>query len=317
LNKYDTIVLYLPSKYKYNAELITNNHNHIKDVGINIKPLDRQEGIKLVVTSKILRNRYSELINKDNIELVHDILSNYIEIPYSEFLNNPIHGLHATSDIQVDNPGVTIQNLFDLAKFQTIFTGRKNCWKTQGVATSFYLKNTNLNNRYNEYFTVYNKLNELIDHKTNANIDLRNSLTLGEWESLIAYYQKKVRIEVKLLSQVKIRQYLGLERQETLTLNKALISEVNIVKRLLSNIYSNIAAVQFKNYDFKKPHQLYFYQMCEKFNFDETQITAYLKTTFDNKTFYREKKKVRELMTCVNPDVISLISNYESIYNSL
>jgi hypothetical protein len=177
-------------KYRQNTPyslLIMNNYEHNE--------------LAIEFTSKILKDNFIHLINKDTIyECLHNI--NQLGIFKLDIENIINHAKVVKCDTVKD---VIFQNIKALKNCTNSNLCNYNKWKTGSYSNGFVIKNVVGTRKYKHRIIVYDKGKELSNAKNQSFLN-----TLSDKEQCLLHYKNKIRIEQNINTENQIRDLLGI-----------------------------------------------------------------------------------------------------------
>lgn len=172
-------------------------------------------------TGKILLDRYPELINRDNIRYCIEQINSLgiCKIDTERLLQTAIV---AKCDITKDIPSTQIKDIISQTK-QNLSNYDK--WEVEKYPNGICLRNKVTTDRYKKRVCIYDKGKEL-KQQTNSSF----LQTLQQPQTLLGFFQDKVRFELNIGTMAQVRRYLKIADN---SLNKVLASTANPILSIL------------------------------------------------------------------------------------
>lgn len=193
-NKKGNEILYYKYKQKtpYNLIIIVNYF---------------QNELVIEFSSKILKDKFIELINKDNIkECISNINQlNICQLDVDDIINDSIV---VKCDITKE---IIYDNINEITEYINI--NRSNCqkWNCKKLNNGLILENTATTPRSKKRITIYNKEKEI---KKSENVPFLN--TLSDKNKVFEYLKNKIRFELNINTKVQIRKLLSISTNNLL-----------------------------------------------------------------------------------------------------
>ena len=191
-------------------------------------------------TGKILLDRYPELINRENIRYCIEQINllGFCEIDTGRLLQT---AKVAKCDVTKDVTSTEIKEIISHAK-QNLSNYDK--WEVEKYPNGICLRNKVTTDRYKKRIVIYDKGKEL-KQQTNAHF----LQSLHQSQTLLDYFNDKVRFELNIGTMVQVRQLLKVSDN---SLNKVLASTANpilsIIDEAIRHNSNNRQATTFKDY---------------------------------------------------------------------
>jgi len=247
--KFDTIVLMIPSNcFEVLYELSTNNFNITTNMNKQITSYTLKENrmglnkliyiqndslpadskIEITISSKILLDRYPELIHKDNFHTVVENINKFgiIALNYNDVIKYAqVYRIDCTSDISV----VDKQSLISYLKSLPC---TKNYSKKDYPTGIEILSSTRSKN---DRIIFYDKETEMHIQNNKDFVALLSQTTID-------YFKDKIRIETNLREFKQIREYLEVD---TTYLKEILESKANPLFQVFGKIFKTSDKIPF------------------------------------------------------------------------
>lgn len=191
-------------------------------------------------TGKILLDRYPELINRDNIRYCIEQINSLgiCEMDTDRLLQT---ANVAKCDVTRDVTSTDIKEIISQAK-QNLSNYDK--WEVEKYPNGICIRNKVTTDRYKKRIVIYDKGKEL---KQQPNAHFLQSL--HQSQTLLDYFNDKVRFELNIGTMVQVRKLLKVEDN---SLNKVLVSTANpilfIIDDAIRHNSNNRQATTFKEY---------------------------------------------------------------------
>lgn len=193
-NKKGNEILYYKYKQKnpYNLIIIVNYF---------------QNELTIEFTSKILKDKFIELINKDNIkECISNINQlNICQLDVDDIINNSaVVKCDITKEIIYDN-------INEITEYINI--NRSNCqkWNCKKLNNGLVLENIAVTPRNKKRITIYNKEKEI---RKSENIPFLN--ILSDKNKVFEHFKNKIRFELNINTKIQIRKLLSISNNNLL-----------------------------------------------------------------------------------------------------
>ncbi|MCM0207404.1 hypothetical protein J8L09_16240 [Bacteroides fragilis] len=193
-NKKGNEILYYKYKQKtpYNLIIIVNYF---------------QNELVIEFTSKILKDKFIELINKDNIkECISNINQlNICQLDVDDIINNSeVVKCDITKDIIYDN-------INEITEYININRSNYQKWNCKNLNNGLILENIAATPRNKKRITIYNKEKEI---KKSENIPYLN--ILSDKNKVFEYFKNKIRFELNINTKIQIRKLLSISNNNLL-----------------------------------------------------------------------------------------------------
>ncbi|MBX9051384.1 hypothetical protein HCH04_24085 [Bacteroides thetaiotaomicron] len=193
-NKKGNEILYYKYKQKtpYNLIIIVNYF---------------QNELVIEFTSKILKDKFIELINKDNIkECISNINQlNICQLDVDDIINNSeVVKCDITKDIIYDN-------INEITEYININRSNYQKWNCKNLNNGLILENIAATPRNKKRITIYNKEKEI---KKSENIPYLN--ILSDKNKVFEHFKNKIRFELNINTKIQIRKLLSISNNNLL-----------------------------------------------------------------------------------------------------
>lgn len=193
-NKKGNEILYYKYKQKtpYNLIIIVNYF---------------QNELVIEFTSKILKDKFIELINKDNIkECISNINQlNICQLDVDDIINNSeVVKCDITKEIIYDN-------INEITEYININRSNYQKWNCKNLNNGLILENIAATPRNKKRITIYNKEKEI---KKSENIPFLN--ILSDKNKVLEYFKHKIRFELNINTKIQIRKLLSISNNNLL-----------------------------------------------------------------------------------------------------
>ena len=201
-----------------------------------------KQTLTLEFSSKILKEKYPDLISKDTIKecLTNINQLNICDIDVDSILSN---GVVTSVDITYNADLILNDNLLDALNSQ-VNNYRRFKWthyNNEGITFTKDVKSKDCT----ETITLYNKEKEIC---TSHNKDFLNSLS--QPQSVIDYFKGKTRFEITLNTVKKIMNYLNLTDTKIFSVLNSDTNPILILfDKIFNNSVTNISNATFDNYE--------------------------------------------------------------------
>ncbi len=219
-------------------------------------------------TSKILREQYKELINKNNITRCFDEINRLgiCQLNTQQILSN---SLVAKCDITKDIKGYDIKDIINQIR-QNLSNYQK--WVCKNYAGGLVLENAVSTPRHKKRLTIYDKEKELMK-ATNAEF----LKSLPNMEETIKHFTNTVRFELNINTEKQIRELLKISNND---LNNVIHSNANpiltIMDEAIREVKASSTAQNLRDYE----HEL-FLKEC---HYDLSEVEAKIRGLISKNT---------------------------------
>jgi hypothetical protein len=206
-------------------------HKYQQKIPSNLLIMVNYEKNELVIefTSKILKDKFIHLINKDTIyECFHNI--NQLGICILDIENIINHSEVVKCDVTKD---VIFHNVKELEKYVKSNLANYDKWKCKPYRNGFVLKNVANTPHSKKRIVVYNKGKELKRAENKSFLDSLDN------DNAIQYFDNKVRIETNINTKIQIRQFLDIQDNELMSV---LNSNTNPILTILDEAIKETSA---------------------------------------------------------------------------
>jgi len=203
---------------------ILQSHKYKKSKPSSLLIMNNYERNELVIefTSKILKDNFIHLINKDTIyECLNNINKlNICTLDIDNIINN--------SEIVKCDPvkDINFQDIKELKNYTNSNLVNHSKWKNESYPNGFSIRKVVSTARYKERIVVYDKEKEL---QNKDNKDFLNSLS--NKEKSLSHYKGKVRIEQNINTEKQIRELLNISDNQLMSV---LNSDANPILTVLN-----------------------------------------------------------------------------------
>lgn len=228
----------MPDLISFNGNrTFINNANTRLPFFLNIAFSRRYESYKVAFSAKVLRDRYIELINRDNIRDCLNAINALgictldIDRVMAESL---VVGADFTRDIKLEDiPANNMNEVKSIVKLSINNYDRWNCanYRHGGLVVS----NAVNDRRRARRLTIYKKDVEL---RKRGNRDFLASL--DDRDNLLAYFRDRVRFELRATTKYQLREWCDVH---DLTIMNVLNSNANPLRVVMSEMFNPIFAV--------------------------------------------------------------------------
>jgi len=251
---------------------ILQSHKYKKSKPPSLLIMNNYEKNELVIefTSKILKDNFIHLINKDTI---YECFSNINKLGICTLdINNIIHNSKVAKCDPVKDVVLNSCDIKELEKYSKANLTNYNKLECKHYQNGFVINNTASTSRSKIRTTIYNKKKELERAENELFID---SL---EHENVIEYYNDKTRIEMNINTQVQIREFLEIEDNQ---LMNVLNSTADPISTLLSKVIKETSVKNIHNFDFTDYKNELVLKDC---NYDLKQVEAKVRSLYSKNT---------------------------------
>lgn len=187
-----------------------------------------QNELVIEFTSKILKDKFTQLINKDNIkECIYNI--NQLNLCHLNIDNIINDSSIVKCDITKD---ITYNNINEITNFININRSNYQKWNCKKYKNGIILENIVATPRNKKRITIYNKEKEI---SKSDNIPFLN--ILSNKNKALEYFKNKIRFELNINTKIQIRNLLSIDNNNLL---EALNSSENPIITILDEAISNI-----------------------------------------------------------------------------
>lgn len=279
--------------------------------------------LKLVISSKILGDKYLENINKYNIDLVLErvveALQGIINIKVSDFQNFTVNTVYYTKNI-IDNTPYTSEEILDTINYY-IDTSQQ----VKSKNTDYLSKGTlYLNNSKKQQTRIYNKNKELKKKKNKEFID--------KFPSVLENSSNMLRVEHIIHSKESICKEFNIKKNELCNIYKILnynstnISYERMLHYMKKKLYLNKEEVKFEDFDIDDYNkyllgEAYFTKFgnnLEKIKYTLENLKNTTKTSTDRAFSEKNKRELKKIKESIHFYLYynnKKIRNYKNIVN--
>jgi len=204
-----------------NKLYLQNQYLGIKNIVIN----QRNESTELEISSKLLKENYKDLINKNNIELVVNRINDtgVIEFDRNEFIDSAlIHHLDITNNLKPE------RSLEKICRDLHIYSVASKYKLDKAISNTGLVVNGRAKTN-NERMIFYDKFEEL-NKPTKANRILRNEIDINDFCGVL-------RVESNLKKFKNIRNAFNLKTLDRIYLKDILISDEKINYNMFNKMF--------------------------------------------------------------------------------
>ena len=238
-----------------------------------------KQTLTLEFSSKILKEKYPDLISRDTIKecLTNINQLNICDIDVDSILSN---GAITSVDVTYDANLILSDNLLDALNSQ-VNNYRRFKWAhydKEGITFTKDVKSKDCT----ETITLYNKEKEIC---TSHNKDFLNSLS--QPQSIIDYFKEKTRFEITLDTPKKIMKYLNLTDTK---ISSVLNSDTNPILTQFDKVFSNSTA-NMPNTTFDDYENWAMRIILERYNGDLKLLEQDIRSKFNSRSGASKRMK--------------------------
>ena len=244
-------------------------------------------------TSKILKEKITELINKDNIkECIYNI--NQLNICQLDVVNIINNSTIVKCDIAKD---ITYNNINDITDYINVNRSNYQKWICKKYRNGIVLENVVATPRNKKRIVIYNKEKEIM--KSDNTIFFN---TLSNKHEVLAYFKNKIRFELNINTKIQIRNLLSINSNNLL---EVLNSDKSPITTILDEAISHKTTQNRQSTNLKDYERELLLKECE-YNLSKVESIIRLHTS-KNTSIKRIMKPYIELNNKINKQKYSNI----------